>query len=152
IATGKVLATLQAHTPGVTLAAPSADGSLTVTGGGDGQLLAWSTSDPSSSRPLASRSSPVSALRLTPDGRMAVAGYKGGTLHRVDVAQSAVVREVPAHGAAVTALTFSPDLSIVASGAADSMLSLWRLDGLQPLGGWRADNGPAAALDISPSG
>jgi WD40 repeat protein/DNA-binding SARP family transcriptional activator len=136
-------------TVGAVTLAWSPDGGLVASGGRDGVVAIWRTTDGTLERVWSARASEivdtpgygpwsnVSALMFSPDGRFVATGGGDGTVRLFDVETGSVVRQMD-HTAPVWTLAFEPRSgSILVSGGEDGIARLWR----------SADGVPLAALD-----
>jgi WD40 repeat protein len=77
---------------------------------------------------LIDRTSPVSSVAFSPDGRTVAAGDSAGTVIVWDLADPARLRHVlAAHAGSVSSVAFSPDRRTLAAGSFDGRVILWDL-------------------------
>ena len=107
----------------------NADASRVAAAGRDGTVVQWSTSDGEViGAALAADDEAVHALAFNPRARqqLASAGASGKVI--LWDAEAGTRQQVLEHPASVRALAFSPDGSLLAAGADDQTITLWRVD------------------------
>lgn len=144
----------------------SADGRAAVTGGEDGHLRLWDLS-PSPAAPTMPAPAPTRGADLSPDGRLRALGTSSGTLRLVDSRSGAAFGEpiagndVPPGLSAyakepprgIASVRFSADSRLIATGAENGSIRLWRASPLEPLGSLLlGHDGAVKALAFSPHG
>jgi WD40 repeat protein len=92
----------------------SADGTLLVAGGADGQVRLWSLPELSALPPLPSHGASINALRLAPDGKRFAAAYTERLLQRVP--------ERPRGFGVAPAVPLAPPAPVAPSGAPVELL------------------------------
>lgn len=145
-----LLTTLPDRGPQLLGVAFNHDGTLLAAGGADRSVLVWRTLDRARIQTLTGHGGPVEALAFGPE--LLVVAARGRQAGLWDT-RTWRRREAPAdHDGAIEAIAISADGSVVATGATDHRVHLFRLDDGTTGPGLRAHGGPVTALAFSQDG
>ncbi|HQR34615.1 MAG TPA: serine/threonine-protein kinase, partial [Blastocatellia bacterium] len=125
-ATGRLLATLQAHKTRIHAVAFSPDGKTLATGSDDNLIVLW---DVLSSRQLVKMKGDDDAvlnLKFSPDGKWLAATSHAPSVSLFNLADSAQV-PLTGHSRGISGLAFSPDSRFIVSGSDDSLVKVWNV-------------------------
>jgi WD40 repeat protein len=112
----------------------SPDGSIVATGGGQGRILLWRTTDWMQVGALAADTSWVYCMAFSPDGSRLAAGGVGERQATIwDVASRKLLSRLP-HPNFVTSVAFDPAGRTLATSAGDFKIRLWDLASQRQIG------------------
>ena len=112
----------------------SPDGSTVATGGGQGRILLWQTTDWRQLETLPADTSYVWCMAFSPDGSRLAAGGVGERQVTIwDVASRKLVGRLP-HPNFVTSVAFDPAGRTLATSASDGKVRLWDLASQRQIG------------------
>ena len=112
----------------------SPDGSIVATGGGQGRILLWRTTDWRQLGALPADTSWVYCMAFSPDGSRLAAGGVGDRQATIwDVASGKLVGRLP-HPNFVTSVAFDPAGRTLATSATDFKIRLWDLASQRQIG------------------
>lgn len=134
------------------------NGSVLVTGGGDGSGI--KLTDVASGSVLAEFAGfqafiPQEPLAVSPDGRRVATGNPDGRVLIRDVASRRILASSPKRVGFASDLAFSPDGNVLAIAESRGAISLWNLSGRRSwrrLTGLAGNTGPAIRVAFSPDG
>ena len=109
----------------------STDGMLLVSGNRDGTAIIWSTKTWNATHTLQNpdKTTYVSDVAFSPDGKTLALASHGGGVHLWDVATGILLRTLRGHSSGpVHTVVFSPDGRTLASGASDRSVRLWNVE------------------------
>eukprot|EP00762_Andalucia_godoyi_P005359 ANDGO_06725.mRNA.1 Katanin p80 WD40 repeat-containing subunit B1 homolog len=102
---------------------------------------------------LRGHTSPVTAVRFTPDGRWIVSGAEDGAVRVWDLAAGKCLAEFASgHSNTVTCIDFHPQEFLMVTGGADRRLVFWDLETLTQLGVAETHPSRIRAAEFSPDG
>lgn len=116
LATGKEMASWDAHTAGCWTAVLSPDGKILASGGGDNKIRFWDAKSLKETRVFEGHTKDVLALAYSPDGKTLASGSADRTIRIWDLATGKELRKWHAHEFKVLSLSFSADGKLLASG------------------------------------
>jgi WD40 repeat protein len=111
--------------PGTVLCLAFVPGKRLVSGGADGAIRLWDTTDGREVLTMRGHRGDVTQVAVSPDGRLLASGGTDATVRLWDVDSGREVVRLIGHNGPVTGLAFTPDGSRLASGSADSTARLW---------------------------
>ena len=125
VATSRELALLAGlgHTDGVGSISFSPDGSLLVSGDGDGKVIFWDISSQTPLATLQGHTEEVNSVSFSPDGSLLASGGEDGNVILWHVSSRTQIVPLP-HTEGVNSVSFSPDGLLLASGGGDGVI-LW---------------------------
>jgi WD40 repeat protein len=117
---------LRGHRGPVRGLAVAPDGQSILTGGDDGTLRVWSTSDGAPREILAPGfPGPILALAVSPDGQKILTGWGDKTARLLARSDGAVLQTLSGHNESVRSVAFSPGADQVATADALGGLKVW---------------------------
>jgi WD40 repeat protein len=137
------------------------DGALVASGSHDNLVRLWRASDGQMLRALPGHQGALLSVAFSPDGqRLASAAWEDEMVRLWDVsgcvhgpeACGARPRVLEGHAGIVLSVAFSPDGDLLASGAADGTLRLWRASNGAALHAVTGDAGALLGIAFSPDG
>jgi WD40 repeat protein/serine/threonine protein kinase len=128
---------LEGHGKPVATVCLSADGTVALSGGGDGTVRVWETATGRRLQTLAGHAGAVTRLVLVGDSPQALSGGADGTLRLWDLAAGSCVWSVAGHAGAMSALSLSDGGRLALSAGEDETFRLWRVSGGECLGTFR---------------
>jgi WD40 repeat protein len=140
IKTGRLMRVYHSHAKGVNAGSFSQDATLAVTGDAGGEIRLWQTATGRTIRKFVInfRSSQITALTLSPNGRLILAGDSEGIIRLIDPAAEHPIQILGQHASSVSAAKFSADGGMAVSGSWDGSLKLW---GINPRREFKSPNG-----------
>ena len=123
VATSRELALLAGlgHTEGVGSISFSPDGSLLVSGDGDGKVIFWDISSQTQLATLQGHTEGVNSVSFSSDGSLLASGGEDGKVIVWHVSSRTQIVPLP-HTEGVNSVSFSPDDSLLASGGEDGVI------------------------------
>jgi WD40 repeat protein len=105
----------------------SPDGSVIASGGGDGAIKIWRTSDGKQTLLLTGHSKAVTGLVFSPDGKTLYSGSSDYTIRLWQTSDGRYQRALPGPAAAVTGISISKDGSLLAASFNDTTARIWNI-------------------------
>lgn len=132
---GKVVAFPAGHESWVQALAIHKEGSLAVSGGGDGRLIWWDLSAemPTKIRQIEAHAGNVRAIALSPDGTRLVSGGYDHGLNLWDFGTGEKIRTWQKHAMNVYSVQYLSDGKKFLSGDLQGVIYLWDVDQAEPL-------------------
>lgn len=132
-ATGKTIATLEAHTNTIDSLKFLPNGQL-LSSGWDGNVYLWDVTEAQVLRtfslPLFNDApNSIYKIAVSPDGKTFLTGSQDGVLRLWDVSNGELLRSYEGHTSAINGVAFSPDGALVASASGDKTIKLWHING-----------------------
>ncbi len=125
-ATGRLLATLQAHKSKILSLDFSPDGKTLATGSSDYLIIFWDVASGRQLMKMKAHEDAVLSLTFSPDGKwLAVTSY-GPAIDMINLSDSVHIPLV-GHSRASSGLAFSPDSRLIVSGSEDSLVKVWNV-------------------------
>ena len=136
-ATGDALGTFNGHGEIVYDVAFTADGTHAITCGADKLIRVWKVQDSAEVRKLEGAGGELLQLAFVPDGRIVSCGSdKKPRIHQS--ADGQLLHTLAEHADWVYAVNAHQAAGLVATGGADGVVRLWKLDTAEPLREWKA--------------
>ena len=127
-------------------------GDLLASGGTDGGIRLWSTTNRTLVRTLVGNGKAVTALRFTPDGGTVYASSVDGSIRVWDVDKGNQRSVLAASGHPLSALAMSPDGRLLASAGTDFTIRLWETLTGKQIVRFKTHDGWVRALAFAPDG
>lgn len=125
-ATGRLLATLQAHKSKILSLDFSPDGKTLATGSSDYLIIFWDVVSGRQLMKMKAHEDAVLNLKFSPDGKwLAVTSY-GPAVDMINLRDSVHIPLV-GHSRGSSGLAFSPDSRLIVSGSEDSLVKVWNV-------------------------
>jgi WD40 repeat protein len=120
---------LYGHTDWVRSVSYNSDGSVLVSGGGDGSIIRWSPADGSPiGDPIAAHDGAVTAVAVSADDRLIASVGTDGIARLWDAADGVLLAELDEAQAELWSVALSPDASLLATGAASGEILVWNIE------------------------
>ncbi len=120
--------------------------------GGTQDIALWDVATGRRLGDLASRTSEVYGMALSPDGAWVAAGGNLGTLRVYDIESGAVRHELSGHRGIVFSLAFHPSGRYLVSGSSDHEVAAWDMESGQPLRKFLGHADAVRAVAVSQDG
>jgi WD40 repeat protein len=130
----------------------SRDGSLLVSGSGDGTVRLWDAANRMVIRTFASGSNRVNSVVFSPDDSLLVAGGNDGLVQRWDVSSGQALDPLFGSTSAVNAVAFAPAGMTLAAASDDGDVYLWNAQTGEPLFALKAHTAFVMSVAFSPDG
>jgi hypothetical protein len=150
----KSLHVWEGHTDRVLSVAYSPDGSMILSGGGDGDqtIRIWDAKTGHQEPELRGHDSGVTSLAFSPDGSMLASGSWDSTVRLWDWKTRQATLVLEGHTAEVLGVAFSPDGTLIASASMDGTVRLWDAKTGEALATLPGHTGGATGVAFSPDG
>jgi len=125
--TGKLLATLTAHSGHIHALAISPDGQILASGSGDGTVKLWNLHTGKLLRTLTGHSRHVNSVAISQDGQTLVSGSDGETIELWNLETGKLLRTLTGHSGNVNCVAISQDGQTLVSGNGGGTIELWNL-------------------------
>lgn len=130
----------------------SSDGAHIFTASYDGQIRMFETATGSLRRPVYRHGWGVNVLERLPDSNQLAFGALNGTAAVVDIETGEKVAELGASEHPILALAVTRQPGLIATGAGNGSVSVFRLGDFQPIEDYQNPYGPAWGLAFAPGG
>lgn len=152
-ATGKELATINAHDAGILSVAWSHDGRKLATASSDTTVSLWDAATGQALATLTGHTKRVNAAAFSPDGKRLATGSDDGTVRFWNAETGTELMTIQSHATWVRCLAFSPDGRRVATGLSnDPYVKLWDAATGQELLAFNGPVGLVRSVAFSPDG
>lgn len=143
---------LTGHTNYVSELVLNREGTVVVSGSGDGTLRVWDLANGAEQFTLKGHSKSISALAISPDGRTALSGSIDTQVRLWDLQLGKGRLLYSGHGSMITAVAITPDSRRAISADRDGNLAVLDLPEGLPVFAIKAHDRAATALVVSPDG
>ncbi|MBI2804279.1 MAG: WD40 repeat domain-containing protein [Planctomycetes bacterium] len=141
VLTGKLLATIGAHTVGVNAVAVNANNTAAYTVGADGFLKFWQATPPAPEKTVIGHAAAIRALTLSVNNANYFTGSDDKSVREVIIATAKETRAYLGASAGITSIAAHPANAFVAAGLADGQVFLWKTSDGKIVTNWLAHTG-----------
>lgn len=151
IRTGALIRVYPGHGKSVNAISFSNDATLAVSGDADGEIRLWqiTTGRTIGKFDIKFRSSQITALDLSPDGRLILVGDSEGIVRLIDPAAEHPIKLLGHHASSVSTVKFSPDVLLAVAGSWDGSIKLWGMRPRRELKSPRGHQKKVVAVEFS---
>jgi WD40 repeat protein len=148
---GELLRVLRGHADGVMAVSFFPDGRQLLSGGEDRLAILWDVQTGARLRSLPAQAESIYTAVCSPDGRLMAIPSSADTL-RLYRPDGTIEAQLACRCTDLRAVAFSPDGKLLAAGARDGRLTVWRLDPMTPILDAAVHRRRIRALAFSPDG